>query len=552
MNTYQYNPHRHVKIWLSNNCTLFMNLENQIRLNKMRVMNASDIIHLIYDSSLLNSKAIQELVHYCKEHRIIAVDAQQLTHLPLSDNERRLFHFYNDEIKNLNQGGNLAVASDILRWLSPIYNLGTYSDFDYPIDTRGLSEAMNVSAPLLLNIGSLKMGSKEFILSNNDFIAVVNEQAATTLIEKVQANLLNKLEYYDTNFIEETEKQFHDNVVSRHIIRFMKNRPETLYIAKSKDLKKHSAFTNTIKETASSLNSSRNHRNYIQQIMSNNDSFLRFNKQAQESATDTIQRLKNDLKNHLNLVKYLFFNKEYIEIKHILHCNDDELLTYVRNKELNLYLKSIIVCTTGPLEIANALFGNYVLKHHEFINKVQPLSFNHYQLQRAFKTPNSIPLHESPLGMMKFLGVNEGEVNDTSWLESGKLLQDERIKKLKIQKEHFSETLSNSLLTIKKDIEHHLNKPIMNLFKKHKETQKQLLNDVLTCFHEEPEHQFDVERFQAILLNNHNDLITNLYFSPTKKLIKNLEQLSHDAVVFGLTRQRKIIINTQQGAMISH
>ncbi|WP_428414179.1 glycosyltransferase family 88 protein, partial [Legionella sp.] len=454
----------------------------------------------------------------------------------VSDNEQRLFHFYDDEITHLNQGGNLAVASDILRWLSPFYQLGTYSDFDYPIDTSALPEQIDVDAPLLLNIGSLKLGSKEFILANNDFIAVVDEQAANQLINKVHQNLLMKLAHYDNDFNEQVEKQFSDTLLSRYVVRLMRNRSETLYIAKSKDLKQQPELIDSIP-----LRSSRSYRNYIQQIMVSNDLFLRFNKQGSESSTDTIQRLRNELEQNMNLVKFLFFNKEYAESKQILQLNDDDFLTYYRKKEINLYFKSIIVCTTGPVEIAHALFGKYVMNSPELINEVQPLSFNHYQLQHAFKSPNSIPLHENPIGMMKFLGASEGEVNDSSWLESGKQLQEARIKTLKAQKEVFSSNLSQSLLTIKKDIENNLQKSSNPLFKKRSETQKQLLHEVLDCFHEEQEQDFDVEQFQSILKNNNQ--ATRLYFSPTKRLIEDLQKLSHEAVVFGLTQQRKIILN---------
>nr|WP_133135173.1 glycosyltransferase family 88 protein [Legionella rowbothamii] len=537
MNTYRYNPHHHIKIWLSNNRDLFMNLENQIRLSKMRETNPSDVIHLIYDSLLINSKSIQDLMHYCQEHRIIPIDVRIAFTGIVSDNEQRLFHFYNDEITHLNQGGNLAVASDILRWLSPFYKLGTYSDFDYPIDTSDFPELIDVDAPLLLNIGSLKLGSKEFILANNDFIAVVDADAATQLVDKVHHNLLMKLTHYDNDFNEQVEKQFSDTLLSRYVIRLMRNRPETLYIAKSKDLKQQPGLIDS-----TPLTSSRSYRNYIQQIMASNDLFIRFNRTGDESSTDTIQRLRNEVEQNLNLVKFLFFNKEYVETKHILHLNDDDFLNYYRKKEINLYLKSIIVCTTGPVEIANALFGKYVMNSHELIHEVQPLSFYHYQLHNAFKSPNSIPLHENPLGMMKFLGANEGEVNDSSWLESGKQLQEARIKTLKEQKEVFSSSLSQSLLDIKKDIETNLQKSRNPLFKKRNETQKKLLNEVLNCFHEEQEYDFDVDQFQNILLKK-KDQVSHLHFSPAKRLIQGLQKLSHEAVVFGLTEQRKIILN---------
>jgi glucosyltransferase Lgt1/2/3 len=49
---YSFAPHRHVKIWLSKDSDIFLNLENQIRLVKMRDINPKDTINFIYDSRL--------------------------------------------------------------------------------------------------------------------------------------------------------------------------------------------------------------------------------------------------------------------------------------------------------------------------------------------------------------------------------------------------------------------------------------------------------------------------------------------------------------------
>ncbi len=41
---YKYNPHAHVKIWLSKTPSVFMNIENQTRLIEMREKNPNDIM----------------------------------------------------------------------------------------------------------------------------------------------------------------------------------------------------------------------------------------------------------------------------------------------------------------------------------------------------------------------------------------------------------------------------------------------------------------------------------------------------------------------------
>lgn len=50
--------------------------------------------------------------------------------------EKKLLTIYHDELRHFGSGGNFGTASDILRWLKPIYALGTYSDFDVIIDKR--------------------------------------------------------------------------------------------------------------------------------------------------------------------------------------------------------------------------------------------------------------------------------------------------------------------------------------------------------------------------------------------------------------------------------
>lgn len=144
---------------------------------------------MVYDSKLLTSSSVNTLHEFCKEHQIISINAHTIDTLLQSDNERKLYNFYKEEIDNLKTGGNLAVASDILRWLSPIFEKGTYTDFDFPIDTSALPKFITTEMPILLNIGSLKMGKKEFILANNDFVAIIDAIAAKKKSSGCKADL---------------------------------------------------------------------------------------------------------------------------------------------------------------------------------------------------------------------------------------------------------------------------------------------------------------------------------------------------------------------------
>lgn len=68
--TYSYNPHRHTKIWLSDDRNSFLNLENQLRLVAMRETNPTDNIYFIFDGSLLSENAQEEMIKACsKEHK---------------------------------------------------------------------------------------------------------------------------------------------------------------------------------------------------------------------------------------------------------------------------------------------------------------------------------------------------------------------------------------------------------------------------------------------------------------------------------------------------
>jgi glucosyltransferase Lgt1/2/3 len=524
---YTYNPHRHTKIWLSKNPDVFMNLENQIRLIKMREKNPNDTIHLVYDSELLTKGAIEELNSYCTENRIEPVDVNSFSEELISENEHKLFAFYKDEITHLDEGGNLAVASDILRWLSPLYTKGSYTDFDFPVDTSNLPPQIEVEAPLLLNIGSLKLGKKEFILSNNDFVAIVDPEAAKEQIDCVHKGFLDRLNVYDTDFVQRTEKKLQDSFFNRNMLKLMRNRSETFYISKSKEIYEQK-------------NTSRALRHYIKEVMSDKNKFLEFNRTTkEESNADIIRKLKDELKKQRNLIKYLFFGKEYAEIKNVLRQDDDTFLHYLMRKERNLYLKSIIVCTTGPIQISNALFNDYVVDIQDFAQYVQPISFNQYNLQKSFRSQNSIPMHESILGMMRFLGENEGEVNDSSWLETGQALQESRIKELEQRQNELKKSLPGALFNVKSSIESHIEALANNsngiFFKERKKAKRIALEQILTCFNNEPNGgEFNIAEFKALCQSN------KIAPRKTKRLVEELDKLCDNAIIFRLAPQRKL------------
>ncbi|WP_233588643.1 glycosyltransferase family 88 protein [Legionella sp. km535] len=540
---YQYNPHLHVKIWLSNKPGIFMNTENQMRLISMREKNPTDSISLIYDSSLLNEQALKNLYRFCAEHRITPVDAHQFPENLTTENEKKLYEFYRDEITHLSEGGNLAVASDILRWLSPVYSVGAYTDFDVPVDTSKLPARVSVKAPLLLNIGSLRIRNKDIILSNNDYIAIVDPNAAKEEIEKVQQGIIQVLSQYTNDFIENTEEEFgRGSYLNKYLISFMRNRSESIYIARSKNI-----FTQG-KEP-----SSRELRKYINEIMNDPIKFLDFNKvSADETHQSVTQRLRKELKDQLGFFKWLFFRNEYYEIKGALQQSDEKLLAYLMKKERTLYLKSIVVCTTGPIAIAKFLFNGYVFTSRHFDQFIQQYSFNHYGLKKAFQSQNSISMRESVFGMMTFLGSEDGKLNDSSWLETGAQLQKSRGELLEIQKNTFEKELPGLLHTTRKNVEQHIKNLESNLtgfwglfFPRRKQEKIKALQQVLACFQNDI---FDTNQFRDALKDIHlkKDIVyAGLFYSQTKNLIESLEKNCMTAIVFGLTTNRTISLQEE-------
>ncbi len=537
---YLYNPHLHVKIWFSNQRSVFMNDENQMRLIEMRYKNPKDSINLVYDSSLLDRQALSDLSQFCREYSITTIDSAQFDAILKTDREIKLYEYYKDEINHLDDGGNLAVASDIIRWLSPVYLRGTYTDFDVPVDTSKLPEQFLVNSPLVMNIGSLKIRNKEVILSNNDYIAVVDPTDALEYIKQVQDGFIKVLSTYDNDFIEKTEHELvGDSLLNSYLFGFLRNRSESIYIAKSKSVFPIISI------------SSRRLRGYINRIMSDEHRFIDFHRLSPtETDESVIKKLREHLGKQLGLIKWLFFGQEYNEIKKILALPDRELAVLLMKKERSLYLKSIVVCTTGPIAIANSLFNGYVFDSKYVHEHVEPFSFNNYGLQRAFISKNSLSLHDNVLTMLCFLGAAEGERNDSSWLEEGAKLQAQRGAVLEQKKQELSANLPHMLMTLKTKMVRHVtallessNGFLAFVMRERRKAKINALLAILSCFKETPEQEFDLMEFRRTLdevsLKEHQTF-SRLFYNQTKTLIQELEQCTHEAIILGLTKSHKI------------
>jgi glucosyltransferase Lgt1/2/3 len=560
-----FNPHRHVKVWFSSKPDVFMNTENQMRLMAMRDLNPNDEITLVYDSSLLSQKAQKDLADFCKNQNLKPIDMVEVESQLKTEPEKELYHFYKDEITHLKEGGNLAVASDIVRWLEPIYSLGTYTDFDVPVDTSELPAVVRVQAPLLTNIGSVRILGEEMVLSNNDFISVVDPNAALGQIEKVQNLILEKLKTYSSDFMEKSEEAFSGKgPLKRMIFNIMKNRNEPAYIEKSNDIFKDGK-----------KRSSREIRNYIYETMTDVKAYLDFKRKEHqhnlqaihaekmrkeknwkkitvfkapptESDEDVIKRLRAELKKQLSITRRLFFKRDFDEINKAFRSCDKDLLAYVMKKERTVYLESLVICTTGPITISKALFGNYVFKPKYFSAHVEDYSFKKYKLEKQFASANSMKLHENLLGMMRFLSADPGKLNDSSWLESGIALQGSREEQLKEYKNLFKRVLPYTLFVMQKEIERHLRK-IEKQEKSHHTPQRAAkilaLQKVLTCFND---GRFDVQLFRQVFdeaKRNKKTVFASSSTSHVKQLLTLLDKTRHEATILDLVQDKKLQVN---------
>jgi hypothetical protein len=147
---YHINPHRHYKIWFAGDADKFLPDKNQERLVEFRKCNPDDIMTLIYSGQLLSMLAILQMHYFCYLWKIIPLNFDSMTTNNPTENELRLYAI--EEMKNHKNGGNLAAASDIVRFLSPTKGLGVYSDFDTKIDSSHAPDKIGISAPFLFHL----------------------------------------------------------------------------------------------------------------------------------------------------------------------------------------------------------------------------------------------------------------------------------------------------------------------------------------------------------------------------------------------------------------
>jgi glucosyltransferase Lgt1/2/3 len=210
-----------------------------------------------------------------------------------------------------------------------------------------------------------------------------------------------------------------------------------------------------------------------------------------------------------------------------------------------------VICTTGPIEVANSLYDTYVMTSNDINKKVRPATFSHYNLHKAFLSKNVIPLHENPWSMLKFLGADVGELNDSSWLEEGMNLQQVRQQKLLEKQQQLRDGLPLLLVKTKCEIEAHLQKlegDAKGWFgfwdRARRQAKIEAIKSVLECFDKENQ-TFDINRFRAQVEKMDKKTVFSGFFTrTTEALITHLEQFCHDSIVLRVAKDKKLSLVT--------
>lgn len=408
---YALDPHRHVKIWLSRDPNSFLSIPNQNHLIEMRATNQGDQITFVYDSKLLSEKALKELQAFCKEQKIIASDIRTAI-LPncRSPQEKNLIKIYEDEIEHLESGGNLEVASYVLRWLKVVYELGVYTGFGVKVDTSKLGKTVEVKQPLLLNLGSIVLEDDiEALGLRNDIMAVVDGSSASTYIHKIQEAI------YENCLRKEGDSFF---------VKFLR-------VLKA-NLKKflpldsvNSFFTTEMLGYLDQLSQSRTAREVRKKILTlNNDAFVSdmflyrflekngaFHELSGESQKAFYAKvLRKHYQGKLGFLNWLLLPSEtYEEYKVFAKASDDRLLTRKRQEERAELLKLSVMFTSDG--VVFALFDDLLYKRDIIEKDLAPYSWSHYGLDKAFISDNTWHFHATQIKARK------DDHYDQSWLE---------------------------------------------------------------------------------------------------------------------------------------
>ncbi|MDX2345999.1 MAG: hypothetical protein QNK11_03900, partial [Legionella sp.] len=269
------------------------------------------------------------------------------------------------------------------------YMRGTYADFDVEIDASGLPDSVSVDAPILLNVGSvvainlrgLPSANLESISLSNDIIAVVGDDSlALEMIRKIQQAI------YDA---------YHDNQVYRKMFNVTTGDILAHVVELQKDLSMGMNLLNQM------LSGSPSAEYEASLMLSNGFGVEDLNPISLRKAI-----LEGKVQNSLGIPGSLDFTKE----------------------KKSMFIKRIVLSTTGPDCISLALFSHFALQTTVLNEKVKPYSFRSYhELGALFYSTNGHAFHTTSAEASALSNICN---NDLSWLESGVEAMAQREKKM--------------------------------------------------------------------------------------------------------------------------
>ncbi|AOW98560.1 hypothetical protein BJP34_03055 [Moorena producens PAL-8-15-08-1] len=167
---------------------------------------------LVYSGNMLNEQAQTDLNEYCRKNKIQAIDFDKLSLKNMNKDDIKLYKLAKLELNYSNQrGGNVAAASDLVRWITPIISEGIYIDidikpnFDEAPNEATESKKLKVNSPILFNMGSTiddHPSQRNLLLEkvgiNTDMIGVcdqINGDEAQKLLKAIKSEIITRYEY---------------------------------------------------------------------------------------------------------------------------------------------------------------------------------------------------------------------------------------------------------------------------------------------------------------------------------------------------------------------
>ncbi|SPX59297.1 hypothetical protein [Legionella feeleii] len=400
-----------------------------------------------------------------------------------------------------------------------------------------------VEKPLLVNLGSVAVTRDiESLALNNDTLAVVDGQAASADIKKIQQFLYGASLRRHGSSVFDTHLISHATSLQQFVPPFLV--PHLLSIDPNYEALQHLAaigMGKTAREVRQDIIKATENNTIFSQNILGNGPYSQFLPES-EKIRQAAALLRSQVQSQLGWFNWLFLpSAQYQQFKMAASISDDDkFLTIMREKNRMALLKTNIVYTSGPGAVAQSWLGRLFFKREEINERIAPFSFAHYRLDKVFISDNGMPLHANAKeALAKMSGTELGKTNDLSWLEEGQnatVVREQKIQKI-------LDNLPQNFQEMRGKVQAHIKKIEVDLegcfgFYRYRERHAKIraLQGILTHF---SDGFFDVDGFQNALNNyRSNDISASLWKSETKALIDDLVQFCEQAKNYELTNSQ--------------